>query len=107
MNKIESGSNQANQSFSLKDKLKRTVALGLTGLALSGPMTGEVRGEQNPMNPPTTTTEKGEMPSQETLVSEEEKSQLRTMIMDFDNVDSADLPYDTIRKLMVENDNRK
>lgn len=108
MNKIESGSNQANQSFSLKDKLKRTVALGLTGLALSGPMTGEVRGEQNPMNPPTTTTEKGEMPSQETeLVSEEEKKQLRKMIMDFEGVKSEDLPYETIRKLMVENEDRK
>ena len=64
MKRTGSGSNQVHQSFSLKDKLKRTVALGLTGLALSGPMTGEVRAEQNPVNPPTTTTEKGEMPSQ-------------------------------------------
>ena len=81
MKRIGSGSNQVHQSFqvhrsfSLKDKLKRTVALGLTGLALSGPMAGEVRAEQNPMNPSTTTTEKGVMPSQETeLVSEEEKN---------------------------------
>jgi len=108
MKRIGSGSNQVHQPFSLKDKLKRTVALGLTGLALSGPMTGEVRGEQNPMNPPTTTTEKGEMPSQETeLVSEEEKRQLRAMIMDFEGVKSEDLPYETIRKLMAENEDRK
>ncbi|MGI6724861.1 MAG: hypothetical protein ACOX62_01445 [Christensenellales bacterium] len=58
MKRIGSGSNQVHQSFSLKDKLRRTVALGLTGLALSGPMAGEVRAEQNPMNPSTTTTEK-------------------------------------------------
>ena len=108
MNKPESGSNfEVNKSFSLKNTLKRATASLLVAGALSGPMTGEVRAEQNPLTPPSTTTETGTMPSQETLVSEEEKSQLRTMIMDFDNVDSADLPYDTIRKLMVENDNRK
>ncbi|HHX22261.1 MAG TPA: hypothetical protein GX722_10770, partial [Clostridiales bacterium] len=108
MRNVESGGNQVNQSFSLKDKLKRTVALGLTMSALSGPMAGEVRAEQNSVNPPTTTTEKGVMPSQETeLVSEEEKRQLRKMIMDFEGVKSEDLPYETIRKLMVENEDRK
>lgn len=40
MSKVESGSSQVNQSFSFKDRLKKTVALGLTISALSGPMAG-------------------------------------------------------------------
>jgi hypothetical protein len=101
MNKIESGSNQVNQSFSfsLKDKLKRTVALGLTGLALSGPMTGEVRGEQNPMNPPTTTTEKGVMPSQEVEVTDEYRKRIsRILTEDFE----APVPVEDMRIIMED-----
>ena len=98
MNKIESGSNQVNQSFSFGDRIRKTIALGLTMSALSGPMAGEVRAEQNPVNPPTTTTEKGVMPSQKVEVTDEYRKRIsRILTEDF----KAPVPVEDMR-IIVE-----
>lgn len=92
----------------LTDNQKKTIALGLVISALSGPMVGQVRAESDVGLPSATITEVGLMPSQEVKpVSEAEKTELRKMIMDFKGVDSMDLPYETIRRMVVEADDRK
>ena len=92
----------------LSDEQKRAVALGMVMTALSGPMISQVRAESNLNLPLTTVTESGEMPSQETtLVTDTEKHQIQKMIMDFKKVDSMDLPYDKIKNLLKQDDDKK
>ena len=76
MNKLESGLNHN----SIKDTLRRATASLLVAGALSGPMTGEVRAEQNPLTPPSTTTETGTMPSQEKEVTDEYKKRIGAIL---------------------------
>ncbi len=99
MNKSESGSNfEVSKSFSIKDTLKRATASLLVAGALSGPMTGEVRAEQNPLTPSSTTTETGTMPSQRPEITDEYRENVVKIFNDF----SQPVPVEDLKLIMED-----
>ncbi len=101
---------ETKQSFSekTKDTFRRVGSLALVGMALSGPMTGESRAESNQSLPKTTITELTPSWNNENRpITNQERYDVQKMVKNFNKVDSKDIPYDTIERMIREEDNKK
>lgn len=103
---VESYQEYGEKIRSLSSGQRKTIAMGLVMAALSGPIATDALAESKYVS--VGLEAEYPLPGQDSRpVTNQERYDVQKMIMSFNKVDIMDLPYDTIRRMIVEEDNKK